>query len=125
MNWVRLGLFSSFCSLAQSSTSGICGGRTGQEFKSDPEHPPRRIPTDRGRTDRGQPLYLDLIEEFGIEKSELIRNLVTAEVVERAGPVGTRQLLGDGFKSSVSYTDSFWCSQMFFFFFLQRVWSKW
>lgn len=41
-------------------------------------------------TERQRLLYLDLIEELGVQESELICNLVTAEVVERSWPVRTQ-----------------------------------
>lgn len=39
-----------------------------------------------------KPLYLDFIEEFSIEESELIGDLMTAEVMERSRPVRTQTI---------------------------------
>lgn len=49
-----------------------------------------------GRTDTKKPPYLNFIEELSIEKSELIGNLMTAEVMESSRPVRTHKLLGAG-----------------------------
>lgn len=40
-----------------------------------------------------KPLYLNFIEELSIKKSELIGNLMTAEVMESSRPVRTHKLL--------------------------------
>lgn len=86
VNWVRFGLFSSFCSLAQSSTSGIWRRSAGVDWGCSSESEFKQC----WATKRQWLLYLDLIEELGVQESKLICNLMTAEVVERSWPVRTR-----------------------------------
>ncbi len=49
--------------------------------------------TNAERVDTKTPLYLNFIEELSIEESELISDLMTAEVVEGSRPVGTQRLI--------------------------------
>ena len=48
---------------------------------------------DTTNTNTKKPLYLNFIEELSIEKSELIGDLMTAEVMESSRPVRTHRPL--------------------------------
>lgn len=111
VNWVRFGLFSSFCSLAQSSTSGIWRKSAGVEWRCSLEWGFKQCwPAKRQRL-----LYLDLIEELGIQESELICNLMTAEVVERPWPVRTQIHISSPDQMELNYPNDYVTFNIIFF----------
>lgn len=55
--------------------------------------------------DTKNPTYLYFVEELSIKKSELISNLMAAEVVKSSRPVGTHKILGDDFNFNLYSAD--------------------
>lgn len=60
-------------------------------------------------------LYLDLIEELGIQESELICNLMTAEVVERSRPVRTQIHISPPDQMELNYPNDYETFNIIFF----------
>lgn len=87
VNCVRFGLFSSFCSLAQSSTSGIWRTAGSKNVTLDASNNSKRLSV--GLSD--EPPYLNLVEQLRIKKRQLISNLMAAEVVQGSWPENDTQ----------------------------------
>lgn len=89
VNCVRFGLFSSFCSLAQSSTSGIWRTAGSKKVTLDASNKSKRLSVGLSNTD--EPPYLNFVEQLRIKKRQLISNLMAAEVVQGSRPENDTQ----------------------------------
>lgn len=85
VNCVRFGLFSSFCSLAQSSTSGIWRTTGSKNVTLDASNKSKRLSVGLSNTD------LNFVEQLRIKKRQLISNLMAAEVVQGSRPENDTQ----------------------------------
>lgn len=100
VNWVKLGLFSSFCSFAQSKTSGICKGSgeagAGALWLPDDgqflllRDQQQLLPPGQGTVfSRPQPCamaYLYFIEELSIQQGQLLGYFMAVKVMQSPRP---------------------------------------
>lgn len=113
VNWVRLGLFSSFCSLAQSKTSGICMeteqtalqslvltiGTASSSFQGG------RASCLPGRAPQS---YLYLIEKLSIQQCQLLGYLVAVEIMQGSWPGTQHERHGWDRAAGCSSHGTFW-----------------